>query len=266
MNFEHGLPKRRSRLPQDDPDQPRPAFSIVVPFFNESGNVRSLLQEIAKVVTELDGESELVLVDDGSSDDTADLLRSTAIDLGLKSSRVLSFAKNHGQAAALYFGLRAAKGETIITMDGDGQNSPADIFALLEALPQSDMAVGIRVARHDSWLRKKISRLANSVRSRVLGDGMTDSGCALKVFRREVIDAFLPIRTLYSFMPAFAVAAGFRVIEIPVAHRARTAGLSSYGLRVFLWRPILDMLGVWWFTRRRCGTRIALRDDPTERN
>ena len=97
----------------------------------------------------------------------------------------------------------------------------------------------------------RMSRVANAVRGRILRDGVSDTGCGLKVFRREVIEAFVPIRTLYSFMPALAVAAGFRVVEQPVQHRARAAGTSKYGLGVMLWRPVLDLLGVWWFTRRR---------------
>jgi dolichol-phosphate mannosyltransferase len=136
-------------------------------------------------------------------------------------------------------------------MDGDGQNCPADVPGLLAGRGNADMIVGIRQNRQDSWLRRKISRLANAVRSRILGDGMRDGGCALKVFRREVVSSFIPIRTLYSFMPAMAVAAGFRVVEAPVTHRARGGGKSNYGLQVFLWRPVLDLLGVWWFSRRR---------------
>ena len=113
------------------------------------------------------------------------------------------------------------------------------------------MVVGIRKHRQDSAFRRRISKFANAVRSRILRDGMTDSGCALKVFRRELVASMIPIRTLYSFMPAMAVAGGFRVVEIPVNHRPRTGGTSSYGLVVFLWRPVLDLLGMWWFTRRR---------------
>jgi hypothetical protein len=113
------------------------------------------------------------------------------------------------------------------------------------------MGVGSRAGRRDSRLRRAMSRLANSVRGRLLRDHLHDSGCALKVFRREVIDSFLPLRTLYSFMPAMAIGAGFRVRELPVRHRPRSAGRSSYGLWVMLWRPLLDLVGMWWFTRRR---------------
>ena len=104
-----------------------------------------------------------------------------------------------------------------------------------------------------------MSRTANRVRARVLRDGLRDSGCALKAFRREVVASFIPIRTLYSFMPALAVAAGYRVVEAEVGHRPRTRGRSKYGLRVMLWRPFVDMLGVWWFLSRRIPPHPPLR-------
>ncbi len=138
-------------------------------------------------------------------------------------------------------------------MDGDGQNDPADIGRMLLLLEtgRADMVAGVRAQRKDGWVRRRMSRLANTVRQRLLQDGVRDSGCALKVFRREVRAAFIPIRTLYSFMPALAVAAGFEVVELEVNHRAREKGVSKYGLGVMLWRPLVDMLGVWWFIRRR---------------
>ena len=136
-------------------------------------------------------------------------------------------------------------------MDGDGQNVPADIPRLVGRLGDADMVAGIRGQRRDRRLRRVMSRIANGIRGLVLGDGMTDSGCALKAFRREVVDSFLPMRTLYSFMPALAVAAGFKVVQETVQHRERRAGVSKYGLLVMLWRPALDMLGVWWWRHRR---------------
>ena len=134
--------------------------------------------------------------------------------------------------------------------------------ALLPLLAEADFVAGVRAERHDSALRKWMSRTANRVRARFLRDGLRDSGCALKAFRREVLDAFLPIRTLYSFMPALAVGAGFRVVEAEVRHRERERGASKYGLRVMLWRPAVDMLGVKWFLARRIPARPALREAP----
>lgn len=235
-------------------------LSVVVPFYNEAECAQQLAHEIASTLKSLSDTWELILVNDGSTDGTEAVLRAFAA--GHPTCRVLTFRRNGGQASALLAGLRAAHGHTIITMDGDGQNVPADIPRLLAALGTADMVVGIRQQRQDSRLRRHISRLANRVRSRILRDGVSDSGCALKAFRREVVGALIPLKTLYSFMPALAVASGFRVAEIPVQHRARQGGRSNYGLRVFLWRPLLDMLGLWWFTRRCFPLNRSMYENP----
>ena len=228
---------------------PRPVdLSVVVPFYNEADCARQLAHEIVSTMRTLASRWELILVNDGSTDGTEEVLRAFA--RGEPFCRVVTLRRNSGQAAALWVGMRAATGRILVTMDGDGQNVPADIPLLLAALENVDMVVGIRQTRQDSGLRRRISRLANAVRSRVLRDGVSDSGCALKAFRREVVGALIPLKTLSSFIPALAAASGFRVAQIPVRHRARQGGRSNYGLRVFLWRPVLDMLGMWWFTRR----------------
>lgn len=227
----------------------RPDLSVVIPFYDEEQCAAFVLDEVRATLDPLGLSYEVVAVDDGSSDGTAVALAASARDD--PRFRILRWEPNRGQAAALYWGLRAARAPVVVTMDGDGQNDPAEIPALLSDLDEADMVVGIRLARRDSWLRRRMSRLANAVRGRLLRDDMRDSGCALKVFRREVIESLIPIRTLYSFMPAMAVAAGFRVVQREVRHRPRRGGRSSYGLWKFLWRPLLDLLGMWWFSRRR---------------
>ncbi len=252
-------------MPNAPASAPQPDFSVVVPFFNEAANAESLLMEITAVMVTLNRPFEVVMMDDGSSDSTPGVLG--RVTQACPNFRNLRLNPNRGQASAVYHGLHQATGSILITMDGDGQNDPADIPALLqrlEAADAPDMVVGIRQNRQDSALRRRISKFANAVRSRILGDGMSDSGCALKVFRREVVQAMIPIRTLYSFMPAMAVAAGFRVVEVPVHHRARRGGNSSYGLMVFLWRPVLDLLGMWWFTQRRFP-QVRSREWPEDR-
>ena len=140
-------------------------------------------------------------------------------------------------------------------LDGDGQNDPADIPRLLALIATgADLAVGVRVKRRDDWRRRLMSKIANKVRKRFLRDGVSDTGCGLKALRREVIEALIPLRTLYSFIPALVAGAGFRVAEVPVTHRPRRGGDSKYGVRRFLFWPLLDMLGVWWFLHRRCPT------------
>jgi glycosyltransferase involved in cell wall biosynthesis len=236
-----------------------PAYSVVIPFYNEEANARALLCELAVVLEDLGRPYEVILVEDGSTDGTRDVL--AAIAASWPQCRIIGFAQNQGQAAALYCGMRLARGPVVVTLDGDGQNVPADIPRLLARLHagDADIVAGVRVDRHDSILRLGMSRLANAVRSRVLGDGVADTGCGLKAMRREVAAELIPIDTVYSFMPALAVAAGFRVVQEPVAHRPRVGGDSKYGFGRFFWRPALDMLGVCWFTHRRVRSLEALR-------
>ncbi len=231
----------------------KPTFAVVVPFFNERSNVEAVCLELKAVVEkELPG-CEIVLVDDGSNDGTAAALDELARHW--LNCRVYHLQENQGQSAALLFGFGKTTASFIVTMDGDGQNDPHDIPRLLARLDEADMVIGARVSRQDSWGRRVVSRVANRIRSRWLGDGVSDAGCALKIFRHEVTNAFIPIRTLYSFMPAFAVAGGFRVVEVPVAHRPRQHGNSRYTLRSFLFLPIVDFIGLVWFKARRCKTR-----------
>jgi glycosyltransferase involved in cell wall biosynthesis len=228
-----------------------PDVSIIIPVFNEEEVIGEVLWELKEFLSEHPLAQELLVVDDGSSDGTSRI--ASRMLAGWPRARLLRLSRNLGQAAALYYGMQEASGRTVILMDGDGQNDPWDIPQLLTVLAdtRADMAVGVRVKRKDDWSRRLISRLANGVRRRILNDKVTDTGCGLKAFDRRVIDAFIPLQTLYSFMPALAVGAGFTVVEIAVRHRPRRGGKSKYGVRQFLWLPLLDMFGVWWFTHRR---------------
>jgi len=233
-----------------DPSQSGPRLSVVIPFYNEEQCAAGVLGELREALAPLAVDYEVLAVDDGSRDRTAEILAAAAS--ADPRIRVLRAQRNRGQAAALWWGLRSARAPIVATLDGDGQNDATEIPALLARLAGgADMVVGIRAARSDSALRRAMSRLANAVRGRLLRDHVRDSGCALKVLRREVVESFIPIRTLYSFMPAMAVAAGFRVEQQVVRHRPRAGGASSYGLRQMWWRPLLDLIGMWWFTRRR---------------
>jgi len=227
-----------------------PQYSIVIPVYNEEDVVGSLLHELRSFASSWRGDYELLLVDDGSSDRTAEIIGQQFADWS--QGRLIRLSRNCGQAAALFYGMRHARGRVVILLDGDGQNDPQDIPNLLAPLNEVDMVVGIRVNRHDSLVRRAMSRLANAARSRILGDGVVDSGCGIKAFHRRVVDAFIPMRTLYSFIPALAISAGFTIRQVPVHHRPRVGGKSKYGVRQFLWKPLLDMAGVWWFARRRC--------------
>jgi dolichol-phosphate mannosyltransferase len=226
-----------------------PRFSIVIPFYNEGEVIERFLAEVQSAASHLPGAVEAILVDDGSTDDTRTKLEHAA--RGFASGEVVSLQRNRGQAAALWEGFQRARGTWVITFDGDGQNDPADLPKLLACTDRYDMVVGIRANRRDTWLRRAMSRIANRVRGPFLRDRLQDSGCALKIFRREIVGAMYPIRSLYSFIPAFAVAAGFKVGEVVVNHRKREAGVSKYGFGTFAWRPLVDMLALWWLFRRR---------------
>ena len=230
-------------------------LSMIIPFFNEAESAGVLVTEVVDVLNRLGIDYEVLLIDDGSSDGTREVLRS--MQAQFSRCRVLHHERNAGQAAALWTGFHAATGTILGTLDGDGQNDPADVPRMLQLLDNADMVIGIRAGRQDSALRKAMSRIANGVRSRWLGDGVSDTGCAIKVFRKEVVETFLPVRTLYSFLPAFAVSGGFRVIECPVNHRPRRFGRSSYGLIAMLWRPSVDMLAIGWLMKRRIPKVVA---------
>jgi dolichol-phosphate mannosyltransferase len=225
---------------------PPPQFSLVVPFYNEAGNILPLAESSVTVLRGLGRPFEFILVNDGSTD-------ATGAEIATAHARwpecvELRLPVNSGQAAALLAGLRAAKGDYLLMMDGDGQNDPRDYPALLALVEsgQVDMACGWRVDRHDSTLRKIMSRIANVVRGAILQDGVHDAGCQLRVMRREVREAFFPMELMQSFIPALAVAAGFRVGEVPVRHHARHTGESKYGFRRLLWRPAVAMIGLRW--------------------
>jgi dolichol-phosphate mannosyltransferase len=238
------VPAMTKSAPHDEP-----FYSIVIPVYNEEDVVGRLLNEIRTFAGTWSDDYELLLVDDGSADRTAEIVGNEFADW--PQGKLIRLSQNCGQAAALFYGMKRARGQVVILLDGDGQNDPLDIPKILAPLNEVDMAVGIRVNRQDSFVRRTMSRLANAARSRILGDGVVDSGCGIKAFHRHVVDAFIPMQTLYSFIPALAISAGFTIRQVPVRHRPRSGGKSKYGVRQFLWRPLLDLAGVWWFSKRR---------------
>ena len=229
-----------------------PAVSVVVPVRNEAGNVAPLVGEIARA---LDGQwpFEVVYVNDGSTDGTeTELARLMALYPWLRRVR---HAQSCGQSAAVRTGVAAARGALVATIDGDGQNDPAFIPAMLRALeagsPQVALIAGQRVGRKASGFKKLQSRIANAVRGAVLRDGTRDTGCGLKAFRRGVFLRLPYFDGLHRFLPALVKREGFAIGYVDVVDRSRGSGVSNYGMWDRLWVGILDLAGVWWLIRRR---------------
>ena len=223
--------------------------SIVVPFYNEAGNVEALHRQITEVVGSLPGHTfEFLYVNDGSTDTTRDLINRVAS--ADDRVRAIHLRRNSGQSGAVYSGLTASLGEYILTLDGDLQNDPVDIPAFIELLHDYDCVCGYRENRNDSAWRRTGSRIANRVRNAVLRDGVRDSACGAKGFRRSCIPHLVPFNGLHRFMPALLLTAGMSVTEYPVRHHPRRHGKSKYRTRDRFWRGIYDLIGVMWWRRR----------------
>jgi glycosyltransferase involved in cell wall biosynthesis len=234
------------------PSPDRPRLSIVVPVKNEALNIAALLQEIEQACAPVT-PFEVIYVDDGSTDSTgAELARART---GRAWLRVMKHETSCGQSAAVRTGVFAAAAPIVATLDGDGQNDPAFIPALVAALeaggPGTGLAAGQRVGRKDGAYKKWQSRIANGVRGRILRDGTRDTGCGLKAFRREAYLALPYFDALHRFMPALMKREGYAVAHVDVVDRPRHAGRSNYGLFDRLWVGIVDLAGVWWLIRRR---------------
>ncbi|MBY5940204.1 glycosyltransferase family 2 protein [Halomonas sp. DP5N14-9] len=222
--------------------------SVVIPAHNEAANLPALLDEIEQALSHQ--AYEVIVLDDGSDDDTWPLLVMRAHRQD--TLRPLRHRDSAGQSTALWQAARHARGEWLATLDGDGQNDPADIPALLEAAKAArvDLVGGHRVTRQDSALKRLSSRVANAVRARLLGDGSPDSGCGLKVIRRQAFLSLPYFDHMHRFLPALVAAQGGRCLSHPVKHRPRRAGRSHYGLSNRLWVGITDLIGVRWLQRR----------------
>jgi len=221
-----------------------PEISLVIPVYNEEESVKLLHQEIVSVMHTIGTPYEIIFVDDGSTDGTRDVLG------GLVPVKVISFRRNFGQTAALDAGIKHATGSYIVTLDGDGQNDPHDIGSLLEAIKDKDIDVvaGWRKTRKDTFGKRFASRIAAIARKILINDGIHDSGCTLKIFRRECFDHIDLSGEMHRFIPGLLKIRGFRVGEIVVNHRSRAHGTTKYNI----WRGVrgtLDMFSVWFWRK-----------------
>ena len=233
---------------------PSVELSVIIPVYNEIHNIRPLLLEILNAFGTLI-RHEVIVVDDGSNDGTCDLLEKLVLQFA--SLRFIRHTCNLGQSAAICTGISIASGEIIATLDGDGQNDPADILKLLNSYKAEceineypPLIIGCRIKRQDTWLRRFSSRIANAVRSLLLKDRTYDTGCGVKVFSRHAFQKLPKFDHMHRFLPALFIRNNSKVISIEVNHRQRWHGTSKYGVRNRLWIGILDLFGVIWLRRR----------------
>jgi dolichol-phosphate mannosyltransferase len=226
----------------------QPELSLVIPAYNEQDVIPELLRRVEAAMRQTGKSFEVILIDDGSSDQTPKLL-----DDAMRSSpwlRVLRMAKNGGQSAAFDAGFKAARGAIICTIDADLQNDPEEIPRILPMLEGYDMITGWRQKRNDSTFRKFQTRIANRVRNWISEETIHDSASSLKIYRRQCLDGIFLFNGAHRFMPTLVKLRGFRVLETPVKHSARYAGVAKYGFRNRAWRAFVDLLGVRWMKKR----------------
>lgn len=231
-----------------------PKYSVVIPLKNEEENIADLINELEPVMENLKSPWELVCIDDGSTDRTLAVLA----DIASKKNfvRILVFDKNYGQSCAFDAGFKQARGEWVITLDGDRQNDPADIPKLLAMTPTHDLICGHRINRRDPWHKKITSRLANFIRSRFCDDQINDTGCSLKVYRTKCLKKIKMFKGMHRFLPALFKIEGFRITEVPVNHRERVKGQTKYNFFNRSFNTISDMLAVRWMWKRHINYRI----------
>lgn len=242
------------------PPSSDPLLSLVIPCYNEEGNLRPLIAAIRDAGNSLSVPYEVVITDDCSKDESWEILK----DLAATDSRirVQRFASNCGESAASWAGLKAARGRYLVTLDADLQNDPKDLPKFLEALKQFDCVCGTRVesrGKGDNFIRIASSRIANSVRNKLSGEKISDAGCTYRAFKRECIDNVKFFKGMHRFLPTLFKIEGFTVTEIAVTNNPRFAGQSHYGVWNRLFASFYDLLAVRWMKKRMFRYQIAER-------
>jgi len=232
-------------------------ISVVVPVYNEEGNLPILIPKLVEVLKGLERSYEMIFVDDGSSDESRRILRE--MTLQYPSLRILCFRANRGLSAALLAGMREARGGIIVTLDSDLQNDPADIPRLLEYLDRYDMATGWRQKRRDTWLKKISSKIGNAVRNLLSGENIRDSACTLRAFKKDCIIGIPVFNGMHRFLSTLVKMGGYRIIEVPVSHHPRRFGRSKYNIRNRMLKSFIDLLAVRWMKARAIHWEIEER-------
>lgn len=225
-----------------------PELTVILPVYNEEDCIEQVLRELFAALDALDGETEVIAVDDGSGDATPGILRRIAA--GRPGMRILRLEPNAGQSAAMGAAFKAAGGRRIVTLDADGQNDPADIPLLLEKLDGHDVCCGYRRNRRDTAAKRLGSRIANNLRRRILHDDIIDTGCTLKAFRAWVVKDLAMWKGMHRFLPILARLKGAGICQVPVNHRPRVGGSSKYGNFSRLRQTIWDLWAVRWMQKR----------------
>lgn len=228
-------------------------ISIVCPFYNEKENVVEMHDRLLKMASGLKDTWEIVFVNDGSKDGGAELLESTIKN---SSIRLIHLNGNFGLTTALYAGLMSARGEVMATLDADLQNPPEEIPRLLDLMPGYDMVTGIRRKRMDDWLRRISSKIANGIRRSVMKEDIQDIGCSLRVFRRSVLESFLPYKGMHRFFPGIAQIKGFKITQVLVDHEPRLRGTAKYGLGNRIFSALWDLIAIRWMLNKKIEYKI----------
>lgn len=229
-------------------------YSVVIPLKNEESNIVDLIEELEPVMIQLNQPWELICVDDGSTDHTRDIL--SQLSQRKTYLKNIIFKTNYGQSSAFDAGFKEAAGEFVITLDGDRQNDPTDIPRLLALIPDCDLVCGIRLKRKDSFVKRITSKLANFIRSRLCDDGVQDTGCSLKVYRKKCLEKIKMFHGMHRFLPALFKIEGFRIKQLPVNHRERLKGKSNYNFFNRSFNTIADLFAVRWMKKRHLNYQI----------
>jgi len=232
-----------------------PKYSVIIPLKDEEGNIEPLIAELEPIMEGMKAPWELICVDDGSTDRTLEILETLASKKPYL--RTIIFNGNFGQSSAFDAGFQNARGELVVTLDGDRQNDPADIPKLLEKIEQGwDLVCGKRAKRKDTYIKRITSKIANAVRSRICRDGVSDTGCSLKVYRARCLKKIKMFNGMHRFLPALFNLEGFSIVEVPVNHRPRPCGSTKYNFLNRSFNTVADMFAVRWMRKRRLAYKV----------